>query len=371
MKNERVKHLGKAALLFILLYLIMFLLFSFLGLSISDTKTYMRWDSYLYHSVAADGFTCYYDEAQANWQGNAGWYFLYPLFAKLLSFIPGLGDITFSGLLVSALFLFAYIYILDKVIGKEEDDSWTGILTILFFPGWIYLAVFFPMSLCLFGTVLNLYFMKKEKYTLAGLAGILATASYSTGMLVCAADLIYIVQKDVIDDRSRLKKLPFDAVKSCGIAISGFVLQQILVFLQTGYWNGFFLVQEKYGHGIHNPFDTLAFFLTESLNPKAVRELGYVNIFVFVYLIVTTVIFVRKKQYKDPGTAVFYYYAILVYVFMLVMGKGVWPMRQYLLMSISVVCWKDCSQRTKNVLLCITSVLSVLTLFMFAAGLRI
>ena len=314
------------------------------GFDLLNLNEYCRWDSGLYLGIAERGYWIEYKWSDYYntyvYEGFCGWYYLYPMLIKGLSLVVGI-DLKLSGIIVSFVFTFMLICISLELI-NEYKNKYLLLICLVIFPGWTWLFSVFPMSMTLFFLVANIYYLHRGRYFASGFFGFLASASYSTAFLICGVDLIYIIYTEIFEKTFEWKTLMKNIFLTPVISFLGFVSFHVILFLKTGYWNAFFLTQKKYGHGLHNPINTCINNLKIVLLNNDDRFIGFINVVIFMYMIVLCVVYIKKRYIKDKYMTTFFSWGVMVYIFMLVMGGGVAPMRQYLLMSISVFIFKDC-----------------------------
>lgn len=169
------------------------------GFDFFDYHDYSRWDSGHYLSIANTGYilkTCaddYYNPNPDNWCGNCGWMPLYSYFIHALKF-TGL-DPVISGYFLSALFQFAFLFLLYAVLlnGVLNLKNCMILLSSVFFFGSIYYQAIFPVSMFLFFVLLMIVFIRKKKITAASVAGAFASATYSSGIWLVAVVVLYLL----------------------------------------------------------------------------------------------------------------------------------------------------------------------------------
>lgn len=152
------------------------------------------WDAQHYVEIAMDWYT----SSTANERNLQIVFFpLYPLLIKIVAFF--VGSYVVSGLLVSNL-AFAgaaiYIYKLTR-LDYDEDDSWRALVYLAIFPTAYFLHAIYTESLFLFLTVASFYYARRGNWALSGTAGLLASATRITGIVLIPALIVeYLAQKD-------------------------------------------------------------------------------------------------------------------------------------------------------------------------------
>lgn len=218
-----------------------------------DSATWARWDSGLYEDIARDGYDLFpCEEEPTKWCGDSAWFPAYPwLFGGLHQLgLPLRG----TAVLVSWLFAAGTIALLWTTFLERRKGS--AALAALFYaafaPGQIYHYTVFPLSMLAFMTVAFLWLLYRERYVVAGMAGAVAALSYPVGVLLAPISAVWLVGQRSVPLGARLRRV---AITS-GPILAGIWILMIDQRLETGHWDAFFLIQEKYEvlHGSQNPF---------------------------------------------------------------------------------------------------------------------
>ena len=213
--------------------------------------TWSRWDSSHYLSIAANGYDlepCSTDPS--DWCGNAGWLPTYPLVIALLA--AGSISLEIVGLGVSWFFALGVLVLLRRTFlaGLSPVAVVGGLAFAAFVPGVIYHHAVFPLSMFAFATIVSLWLAVKGRWAWAGAAAAVAAATYHLGVLVIPVVVVFAaVSVQGADGRERMRR----AALTGGVAALGPLAVGSAMWLQTGRWNAFLLVQDKYGHGFHSP----------------------------------------------------------------------------------------------------------------------
>jgi hypothetical protein len=226
--------------------------------------TWARFDSHEYAEIARHGYTLFHcpPPSASDWCGNAGWFPAYPALAAVLSAV-GIPLLT-AALALSWLFTAATVALLwGTFLERRVSLAALGALAYAAFaPGMVYDWAIFPLSMLAFSTVAFLWLLIQGRWVAAGLAGAVAGLTYPVGALVAlpAAAWLFVAPAGS-DMRERGRRAAIVA----GLSLSGPLLVVLVQWISLGHWNAYFLVQEKYGHDLHNPlkpildgFDTLA-----------------------------------------------------------------------------------------------------------------
>jgi hypothetical protein len=225
------------------------------GFDFFNVGTWGRWDTGLYLQIEQHGYdfiSCAGVKSfrPTDWCGDTGWFPGYPLLMRIVAQLgpsPAL-----AGVLISAAFELATLYVVWRWFLGPRLTSRTFLPLVLLavWFGGIYDHAVFPLSLTTFCLFVAVRLTLQQRWQGAGFAGAAAAFSYSTGFLVGAAIATWILLWGPGNDlRARLRP----ALTVGGLSLAGFGLVVLVQWLQTGVLGAFFLVQHKYGHGIHNP----------------------------------------------------------------------------------------------------------------------
>jgi len=218
-----------------------------------ETAIWSRWDTGQYLSIATRGYELM-DCARIGYAaqghcGNTGWMPAYPAaIAATMRF--GIAPLR-AAIAISAAFELLLLLLLWNGIFVRKNPL--ALAACALAPGAIYFHAAFPISMCAFFVALCLWLLLHERFVLAGLAGAVAAASYSSGFLVAPVAAIWALSRP----DSPARRLANAAVAG-GLAAAGFA--GVLAWHQAklGAWNAFFLVQEKYDHQLVSPLARIA-----------------------------------------------------------------------------------------------------------------
>ena len=215
------------------------------GYDPSRSATWVRWDSIQYLGIAHDGYDlshCTNSYTPADWCGDAGWFPAYPWLVRALHFVGlPLGG---AAVVVSWFFAAATLVLLWKTFFKKRTD--VTVLGALIYgawaPGQIYDYAVFPLSMLAFFTVASLWFLHRGRYAAAGLSGAVAALTYPLGVLLIPVSALWLLAQRGSPWRARLRRTAY----ASGLAALGVVALLIDQRIETGHWNAYFLVQDKY-----------------------------------------------------------------------------------------------------------------------------
>lgn len=223
-----------------------------LGYPPLESATWSRWDSVLYVDVARDGydlFRCAPDSGLEGWCGDAGWFPLYPWIVRALHVLgfPLAG----AAVVLSWIVAGATIVLLWATFLRREARAAVvvALLFACFAPGQIYSYALFPLSLLMFGTVAFFALLSRERWAWAGLVAAATVLTHPVGLLLFPVSAAWLLAERRVALAERLRR---------SVVVVGPMIVALLVFayvqrLETGRWNAYLLVQDKYGHGLQDP----------------------------------------------------------------------------------------------------------------------
>jgi hypothetical protein len=226
-----------------------------LGYDPLDSSTWSRWDSGNYENIARDGYEAFpCEEEPDKWCGDAAWFPAYPWIFGGLHHV-GL-PLRGTAVVVSWLFAAGTIVLLwATFLGRRTASAvLAGLFFAAFAPGVIYHYAVFPLSMLAFFTVACLWLVYRGRYVWAGIAGAVAALTYPAGVLLAPITAVWLIARRSVPLTERLTQV---AITS-GLTLVGFWVLVADQRLETGHWDAFFLIQEKYEelHGSENPFVT-------------------------------------------------------------------------------------------------------------------
>lgn len=148
---------------------------------------WLRWDSVHYLRIAQFGYAG--DE-------RSGFYPLYPLLGRIAAWLFG-GDAWLGLLLVSNLFAFLALYLLDRwmvSLGREPQAAW-ALASLALFPTGFFLLAGYPHSLLLFLALAGVWCAATGRWSLAFLAGLAAGLTHSTALPLSILFLAWPAEK--------------------------------------------------------------------------------------------------------------------------------------------------------------------------------
>jgi hypothetical protein len=223
-----------------------------LGYTPWDSSTWARWDSGLYEDIARNGYDLFRcREEPEKWCGDAGWFPAFPWIVGALHVvgIPLRG----TAVVVGWLFAAGTIVVLWATFLRRRTDAAAvaALVYAAFAPGQVYHYAIFPLSLYAISAVTCLWLVYRERYVLGGIAGAIAALAYPAGLLLAPVVALWLVLQRTLPLGERLRRI---AIASGLIVVAPWVLV-LDQWLETGHWNAYLLVQEKYEHRWQNPVE--------------------------------------------------------------------------------------------------------------------
>ena len=237
------------------------------GTALFNASTWARWDSGQYLRLARIGYFGSYHCKSGQvpphpppgplFCGNTGWFPGYPAGTRGLVDVTAL-SVPVAGLIIAWTCWYLVLVLMWQLLAgaRSATSRWICLFVAAFFPGQVYFAALFPISLCIAAVLACLLLVTREVRHpllcggLAALAGAAAAYSYITPIAVAPALLITAVL--AVRGWRRLQYV----LGAIGIA-AGFGAVLLTMQVMVGYWNGYFLSTAKYGVGAHSPIDTI------------------------------------------------------------------------------------------------------------------
>lgn len=153
-----------------------------------------RWDATFYLSIAGHG---YHSVALA------AFYPLYPIAVDAVGVLSG--SLLIAGIAVSLVSFAVALYLLHRLVTIElgGEHARTAVLALAFFPTAMFFSVIYPQGLLLALTIGAVYAARTGHWAWAGIAGALASATHSSGVLVAIPiGLLYLYGPRADRDRA-------------------------------------------------------------------------------------------------------------------------------------------------------------------------
>ena len=234
------------------------------GARLFSPSTYARWDSGHYLHIARTGYysvTC--DPSRLPKElppgdylcGNIGWFPGYPAAIRGLSEVTRM-SVPIAALVVAWTFWYLALLLIWRLLAdaRSARTRWACLLIAAFFPGQVYMASLFPVSLCIAGILGCLYVAlrtTRPAYAWLGFgAGFVAAYSYITAIVLAPALLV----TGLVAFRGRRR---LQAIIPAAGAVVGFASVLVTMQIAVGQWDAYFVSVKKYNVGAHMPLDTL------------------------------------------------------------------------------------------------------------------
>ena len=207
-------------------------------------EVFRRWDGAWYVATAQFGYPDTVPEGDGA-QSTISFFPAFPMLMRLADRATGAGLVV-SGVVIVAIAGAVAAVAFHRLTAHLRDDDTADRATALlcFFPGTIALSLVYAEALALLAVVASCYWLVREKWVLAGLAGAIATATRpnTLGIVVAAAVAAYLA------NRRHRSVVPFAApILSIG-GVGAFVLylwartgraDALVVSQRTGWRGGF------------------------------------------------------------------------------------------------------------------------------------
>ena len=215
----------------------------------STDPLWLRWDSFHYLSIAKEGYQG--EVCGAFVCGNTGWFPLYPLLIRLVSFIS-LSSLENASILV----VFISFLILCSVLSSLTGNRWSPLgvsVALVVLPGGIYLVSGFPVTIMLLFCMICLFSLKRKMFGIACFTAFLAGTSYPSSILFCLCLLPFLlVRNPLLGLRNSWKRI----VVFASFPVS-FVLSSLLIQNTVNIYNAYALTQSRDGHTMSLGFEAL------------------------------------------------------------------------------------------------------------------
>ena len=323
--------------------------------------TWFKWDGGHYYSIAHTGYELR-DCAgipgfhPGQWCGNSGWFPGYPYLFRIVHRLTG-ADTRVVAVLVSQTFTVLSVVLIWNVFLARRNLLL--LLLCAFAPGTYYFLVIFPMSMTMCFMLITLWAHRQHDYLLALLAGIVVGFTYPSGLWLSGPLASTLLAEHWRGRRPR----HLEWLAAAGPVI-GFALVLLDHQLSVGAWNAFFLTQEKYQHGIHNPVSVLlerfANLFSWRQGWQVALQSGMAAVLVFAGA-ASAARALRHRQ-EQPGDVAVAAHGLVYWLLPLVLGGGVSTYRAESLLVPAVTGL----QRTSRVAL-VVLLLAAITIWMIMA----
>lgn len=233
------------------------------GAAVFDPITFIRWDAGQYLGIASHGyhlsFHCLHGHPTRlptpHMCTNTTWFAGYPLLTRAVS-AAGI-SLPVAGLGITWVFWYLtllMIWLLSEPAPERPASRWgmtarwLCLLIAAFFPGQIYFAALFPISMAAFGMLACCYWSTRvPNWPLAMIAGFIAGSAYLPSVAIIPGLVIATVMTK--DRRARM---------ATSLGVGGFAagVGAVLGYAHfaVGRWDAYFFTERVgYGIGLHDP----------------------------------------------------------------------------------------------------------------------
>jgi hypothetical protein len=265
------------------------------------TDTWTRWDSFHYLTIATGGYEL--ERCGDMWCGNTGWFPAYSWLVGALS-VTGMPPEA-AALMLARAFTVGGLVLLPVTFLRDLPRSAVaaGLTFAAFVPGAVYMHALFPLSMVGFFALLGLWLLTQERFAAAGAALAVAAASYHMGVLLLPVAAAWAL----LAPRAAGRATPIERVRASlvtgGVGLLGPLAVVAAMWAQTGRADAFLLVQERYAHGFHMPFDTVIHRVMPLFSPplRLTEVVGAMVAFQVVLVVAIAQDMARRRRSATPG----------------------------------------------------------------------
>jgi hypothetical protein len=293
----------------------------------------LRWDAGTYVDIAQYGYYLYPctdhpemvepDTPAGAWCGNAGWFPIYPMLTRALHVTGIPYDVSAYALSLGA--LLGSFVLLWRLL-EFRQPLLIALAALL--PGAVYHHLTYPISLATLALLGAVAALRARSWPWAAACAALGAAAYpNTGLLVLVVPVAVAV----------LWRRWVPAVAAFLVGAAGWVFTAVVFRLDTGRWDAYFLIQKKYGNGVHNPLATANRLLAGSARLDS--KLSFLAALVLSALVVLAFYRVRPPQRTESAILVALTLGLLVIP--LIAGPSVSAYRSHALLMPGVLALRD------------------------------
>jgi hypothetical protein len=161
---------------------------TFKGVLGSLLNPWAHWDGVWYIKIARAGY--------ADVDGSTAFFPLYPLLLRYLGLLFD-GNLVVTGIFVSLVAFAGSAWLLFKLVARDFDTrvAARAVVYLSLFPTSFFLQAVYTESLFLLLSLACFYWAREGRWRLAGLAGLLAALTRSTGVLLVVPMTVYYLQQ--------------------------------------------------------------------------------------------------------------------------------------------------------------------------------
>lgn len=266
-----------------------------------------NFDGVHYLRIAQNGYTAIYSQA---------FFPVYPFLIKIFDIFPkGSFDLRiftdpsyfYTGMILSSVFFILALYFLYRLWSEEHNPktAWVSIILLLTFPTSFYFGSVYSESIFLLLAVLTFWFVKKDKFILAGIAASFASATKIQGVLLGVFLAIELWQK-YKGKFSHLKKNLWKDALGVGIAPLGLLGYMYFLYKNIGDPIYFLTAQPAFGADRSSvpliPLPQVFYRYIKILTETSASSLAFWNasleLFMALLVIVALVITFKKVRFS-------------------------------------------------------------------------
>lgn len=293
----------------------------------------LRWDAGTYVDIAQHGyylFRCTDKPGMVDpgtptdaWCGNAGWFPLYPALIRVLH-LTGI-PYDAAAYLLSLAAIFGSFVLLWRLLDFRQPVL-LALAALL--PGAVYHHLTYPISLGTLALLGAVAALRARSWPWAAVCAAVGAAVYpNTGLLVVLVPVAVAV----------LWRRWLPAAGAFLIGVSGWVFTAATFRLETGRWDAYFLIQKKYGNGLHNPVATANRLLAGSA--RLDTKLSFLAALALSALVVLA--FYRVRPTERTESAILVVLTLGLLVIPLIAGPSVSAYRSHALLLPGVLALRE------------------------------
>lgn len=271
--------------------------------------------TFFYNRFSNCGDSGWYMKLSEEWYASSGehvnlicFYPLYPLLMKIVNFVTG--NSFASGLIISNICfgLASYVMYCVAKMDLKKEQARDSIVAFWLYPFGVFLGGIFTESLFVLLVVLCFYFIRKKKFLLVGIFGMLAAVSRSQGivLLVPALYELAVCCGELIREGKKEGKVWWKTLPTSGIFVflipCGTGLYLLLNYVILGDWTAFIEYQAA------EPWYNTSHWISSNLeqhfnNAIAYGGLAYIIYWVQIalYFLAIVAIFYGLKKKMRPS----------------------------------------------------------------------
>lgn len=293
----------------------------------------LRWDAGTYVDIAQHGYYLYpctehpelvaADTPAGAWCGNAGWFPLYPMLTRALHVTGVPYDVSAYALSLGA--LFGSFVLLWRLLDFRQPLL-MALAALL--PGAVYHHLTYPISLGTLAVLGAIAALRARSWPWAAACAAIGAAVYpNTGLLVLVVPIAVAV----------LWRRWLPALGALGVGVLGWAFTAAVFRLDTGHWDAYLLIQQKYGNGVHNPLVTADRLLAGAA--RLDTKLSFLVALALSALVVLA--FFRVRPTRRAESAILVALTVGLLVIPLVAGPSVSAYRSHALLVPGVLALRD------------------------------